>query len=273
MKPNYYLSQINIYPIKSLSGISLESSEVQERGLKFDRRWMLVDKKNSFITQRRYPELALIKLKITKTKLILSHKVKKLGKLQIPLNELPPNKRKVIVWDDNVESLIYDNQVNEWFCQAISKEVKLVYMPDSVERKTSTKYYKESKNVSFADGYPFLVIGEKSLELLNAKLKIPIEMNRFRPNLVFRGGLAHNEDLWNRFSIGNTVFRVVKPCERCVITTVNPSTGTKGKEPLLTLSKYRIDNNKVLFGQNLISEKLGTVRVGDALKILKLKND
>ena len=261
---NYQLTQINIYPVKSLPGISLQHSLVEERGLQYDRRWMLVDENNSFITQRVFPQMLFINQRIENGNLIFSHDNKELSPLIIDLSMIPNQEIEVRIWDDLCIAKMYDQEINEWFGQALNTNCSLVYMPDSTERRTSVKYFPKSKNVSFADGYPFLIIGEESLNLLNSKLDEKISMNNFRPNLVFSGGNPHDEDNWQNIIIGNINFSVVKPCARCVITTIDPK-GKKNKEPLATLNTYRNFNNKIMFGQNALSHNVGKIKIGDPI--------
>lgn len=265
---DYKLTQINIYPVKSLPGISLNESFAEERGFKYDRRWMLVDYENMFITQRLFPQMVFIDVSIKKGHLIFTHRIKNIEPLIISLSEFPKKKVNVEVWDDSCQAIEYPNKVNGWFSEAIGSICKLVYMPNSSERKTSTKYFKESKNFSFADGYPYLMIGEESLNYLNSKIDKPVSMNQFRPNIVFSGGSEHIEDEWKNIKIGDIKFSVIKPCARCVITTIDPNSGNKNKEPLTTLSTYRNFNNKVMFGQNVIGHSEGIIKVGDKIKLM-----
>ncbi len=262
---NFTLSAINIYPVKSLAGIALTKSKVEERGLEFDRRWMIVDSENNFITQRKYPQMVFINLKIKDQKLVLQHRIKKMDQLEIPIFEVPQKLISVKVWDDICEAVEYESKINDWFSEALDINCKLVYMPNSTKRKTSIKYYQQSKNVSFADGYPFLIICEESLNFLNSKLVDPVMMKRFRPNLVFSGGKEHVEDNWKNIKVGNLKFTVVNPCARCVITTIDPVSSKKNKEPLATLSTYRNVNNKILFGQNLLVHQEGFIAIGDKI--------
>ena len=265
---DYKLTQLNVYPIKSLPGISVEKSFVEERGLKYDRRWMLIDNENTFITQRLIPQMVFIDVKIDNDELVFMHKRKSIDPLRFSLTEYPDRRIEVEVWDDICEANQYGKEVNDWFSKAIDFECKLVYMPQTTERKTSTKYFSQSKNVSFADGYPFLIIGEKSLNYLNLKLDRAVSMDQFRPNLVFSGGAEHDEDNWKNIKIGEIEFNVVKPCARCVITTINPNDASKNKEPLATLSTYRNVNNKIMFGQNIIGLNEGTLKIGDKITLL-----
>lgn len=264
---NYIISAINIYPVKSLTGIALTESKVEERGLEFDRRWMIVDSENNFITQRKAPQMVFINLEIVDQIIVFKHRNKKMDQLEISLFQFPQKLISVKVWDDICEAAVYNNEINEWFSKALDINCKLVYMPNSTARKTSINYFQQSKNVSFADGYPFLIIGEESLNFLNSKLVSPVMMKQFRPNIVFSGGKEHDEDNWKNIKIGSLNFSVVKPCARCVITTIDPVNSKKSKEPLATLSKYRNVNNKILFGQNALVHQEGIITIGDKIEI------
>lgn len=143
-------------------------------------------------------------------------------------------------------------------------------MPESTERTVNPAYGRLGDIVSFADGYPFMLLSQASLDDLNARLPVPLPMRRFRPNLMVAGATPFAEDTWKRVRIGNVVFRVAKPCERCIIPTVDPQAGVfAGKEPLRTLATYRKVGSKVLFGQNLIAEGMGVLRVGDSVQRLE----
>ena len=261
------LSEINIYPIKSLAGISLNSAEVEERGLKYDRRWVLVDESNTFFTQRDFPEMALINVSVENTGLQLKHKKKTIEPLVIPFEFEHKEKSDVVIWEDVVIGEFYNHEIDEWFSDILGIKCRLVKMPESTKRIVDKKYAK-NKIVSFADGYPFLIIGQASLDDLNSRLEKPLPMNRFRTNFVFTGGKPFEEDNWKKFKIGNVIFQAVKPCARCVITTTDQETAERAHEPLLTLSKYRKIDNKVNFGMNLICESTGEVMIGDKIEFL-----
>ena len=260
----YFLSEINIYPIKSLGGISLQKAQVEERGVRDDRRWMLVDETNCFITQRSYPQMAVIKVENKNNHLKVTHKQNKLSPLIVQLLPYEEENVDVQIWRDNVVALKYHEDVNEWFTNAIGIKCSLVYMPESTKRKVNP-FFAKDEIVSFADGYPILIIGEESLNDLNSRLQVPLPMNRFRPNLVFRGGSSFDEDKWKKVRIGDSEFRIVKPCARCSVTTVNQDSGERGKEPLKTLAQFRNNNGEILFGQNMICEIEGVLNVGDGL--------
>ena len=268
-----FISEINVFPVKSLSGISVEKASVEERGLQFDRRWLLVNDKNEFLTQREFPQMATIGVKVTDDHLIVSSEN---AQMKIAFKPTDENKTSVKIWQSRVRANIYENEINEWFSEALRTNCRLVLMPEDSKRRVNPLYAvrKFQDIVSFADGYPFLLIGEDSLKDLNEKLANPVQMDRFRPNFVVSASAAFAEDNWKKIKIGETVFHVVKPCGRCVITTIDQENGAiDGKEPLKTLAAYRNKKGKVLFGQYLIAENVGgTVRVGDKVEIIEQKD-
>lgn len=274
---NYTLSQIWIYPVKSLGGIQLTEAFAEEKGLKYDRRWMIVDENNRFLSQRELPEMALIKVDIgfeenQIVNLQFSHKLRENVKYTFN-NACFSNEKnqeiEVEIWDDKVRAFKVNEPVNEWLTQLLGVTCSLVFMPNFSQRLVDPKYAITGHEVtSFSDAYPFLIIGNESLKLLNGMLEKPISINRFRPNFVFEGGVAHDEDLWGEFHIGQVQFFGVKKCARCPIPTIDQDSAQMGKEPLKTLSKYRFQNNKVYFGQNLLVGKTGLVKVGDVINVL-----
>jgi uncharacterized protein YcbX len=272
-----YLSEINIYPIKSLKGISLQKAKIERRGLQFDRRWMLVDENNKFFTQREFPKMATLSTEILENGLQVSDGEN--NKILIPFETASNETARVKVWSSSCHAKVYEDSINEFFKDTLQTNCKLVLMPVETQRKVNYFYaVQKDDHVSFADGYPFLLIGENSLADLNQRLENPVPMNRFRPNLVVSDAESFAEDGWKKIKIGETIFHIVKPCARCVITTIDQSEGVKtGVEPLKTLSSYRIPKRsikqKILFGQNLIAEKEGDIlRVGDKFEILETKN-
>ena len=270
-----YLSEINIYPVKSLAGISLKEAKIDRRGLEFDRRWMLIDENNKFLTQREFPKMATLKTAITPDGLRVSNNE---SSLNIAFETETVETNTVKIWSSRCRAKIYDAAVNEWFSEALQTNCRLAVMPEETQRKVNYFYrVADDDHVSFADGYPFLLIGENSLADLNSRLAEDLPMNRFRPNFVVSDSEAFAEDGWKKIKIGETVFHVVKPCARCVMTTIEQTTGERdGKEPLKTLASFRIPKRslkkKILFGQNLIAEKAGAVlRVGDKVEVLETK--
>lgn len=261
------LSEIYIYPIKSLGGIALKQSFAEDRGLKYDRKMMLVDKNGRFITQRDYPQMALLKTDLSDNKFIVTNK-KNSSSLTILHEQNTGDKLSVIIWEDNCLAEKVSLEADDFFSDALSIKCSLVRMPESEKREVDKKkkHLSESHLVSFADAYPFLIIGQSSLDDLNSRLQEPVSMDRFRTNFVFTGGEPYCEDNLSNFKIGDVKFFAAKPCARCVITTIDQQTAIKNKEPLATLSKYRNFNNKVMFGMNVICKSTGLVSVGDEIQ-------
>ena len=227
----------------------------------------MVDESNTFFTQRDFPEMALIKVSVEQKGLKLQHKTKTVEPLFIPFEFEHCKADKVVIWDDTVAAEFYNEHIDSWFSEIIGIKCHLVKMPETTKRVVDESYAK-NKIVSFADGYPFLIIGQASLDDLNSKLEMPLPMNRFRTNFVFTGGNPFEEDNWKKFKIGNLKFEAVKPCARCVITTTNQETAERLHEPLLTLSKFRKIDNKVMFGMNVVCESTGEIKVGDKIELL-----
>jgi uncharacterized protein len=261
------LSQIWIYPIKSLGGIQLTSSTVMGKGLRYDRRWMLVDPDGRFLTQRVHPSMAQFRLSISSSTLTIQYKEHRtILSLEHPTSSTP---LRVQIWDDVVEAFEVTPEHSKWFTAHLGIECKLVYFPEDNARRVDPDRNVNDEHVSLADAYPFLIIGQRSLDDLNNRLSQPLSMKRFRPNLVFTGGEPYDEDTWRNFTIGSTGFMGVKPCARCVLTTIDPETSERGDEPLRTLSKYRKQGNNIYFGQNVVALDMTEIHVGD---IITLKN-
>ncbi len=258
------LSELWIYPVKSLGGISLSQSEVEERGLQYDRRWMIVDESGVFITQRSVHAMALIDVAFSDGGFLLRHRSYTENSLFLPFEPISKNGINVRVWDDELPALTVSDELDSGLSKWFGRSVRLVLMPESSQRPVDPRFAKQNESVSFADGFPVLLIGQSSLDALNSKLKEPVSMQRFRPNLVVTGAEAFAEDTWTNVRIGTAEFSVVKPCARCVLTTVDPLTGQTGSEPLKTLASFRKQGNKILFGQNLLALS-GTLNVGDTV--------
>jgi uncharacterized protein len=271
---NRILTEIWIYPVKSLPGIRLSKATVMGKGLRYDRRWMLVDENGRFLTQREHPEMALFKISMTPTgfQIESQHNKAKQSAIMLPFeNKTSTKPLQVQIWDDEVLAEEVDPTLSSWFSECLTFTCRLVFFPENNTRPVDTTYAKLNEQVSFADAFPYLIIGESSLSDLNGKLEQPIRMNRFRPNFVFTGETAFEEDHWSIIKIGSILFFVAKPCARCVLITVDPETGIKGAEPLKTLSQYRKANAKVLFGQNVISLSQGEIKEGDMIEIIDFK--
>ena len=264
------VSELFVYPIKSLGGISVSSARVEERGFQFDRRWMLTDDMNQFISQRELPDLALLQVQIMPDGLNVTHKQNH-SSVRIPFWPETDHLINVSIWDDICEAQRVSPLLDQWFSDILSFSCRLVYMPDRTKRKVDPEYAVQDEITGFSDGYPFLMIGKSSLEDLNERLEIPVEINRFRPNIVFTGGQPYAEDNFEEFTINGIVFAGVKLCARCMITTIDQDNAIKAKEPLRTLSTYREKNGNVYFGQNLLHQGSGMIRTGDTIEVKKRK--
>lgn len=263
------VSELYIYPIKSLSGIAVKSAKITDRGFEHDRRWVLVDAENRFLTQREHSQMALLQPGIKNNVLSVTHKLNNQS-FSIAINTPPKGGRAIVtIWDDTCEAEFVSDEADQWFSNMLGLPCRLVYMPDETRRIVDQRYAPENSITSFSDAYPFLLIGQASLDDLNNRLAEPLPMNRFRPNIVFSGGEPYDEDLYGHFTIGDVDFYGVKLCARCVLTTIDQETAKKGKEPLKKLASYRFKNNKILFGQNLIHEGFGEIEVGDELIVLQ----
>ncbi len=264
------LSEINIYPIKSTRGISLKHSEVLPRGLPWDRRWMLIDTQNRFITARNHPKLALIETFVGDNTLRVQGP--NMSELRLPLYPNKLGMTPVEIWRDRCEAVLVGRTGDEWFSEYLSMPLRLVQMTDAQVRPVDPEYGQRGDEVSFADGYPLLLTSQASLDDLNRRLATPVSMRRFRPNIVVTGAEAYAEDRWRRFRVGEVEFEGVKNCSRCIFTTINPNTAEKDlkQEPLRTLGTYRRrPAGGVFFGQNLIPRTQGVIHVGDRVEILE----
>ena len=231
---------------------------------------MLIDENNCFLTQRKFPEMALLRTSIENDRLLIFHKNFTKEKLILPLvPEMDSKTLLVKIWDDFCEAQLISNEADNWFSEQLKFSCRLVYMPELTKRKVDAKYALDNDITSFADGYPVMIIGQESLDNLNRRLTEKIPMNRFRPSIVFTGGKAFEEDTFEHFRIKEIDFYGVKLSARCVITTTNQDTAVTGKEPLKTLSGYRMKNNKIYFGQNLLVKSIGRISIGDQIEIVK----
>lgn len=259
-----YISEIWIYPVKSLGGIRCREALALEKGFEYDRRWMLLDAQHRFITQREHPQMALFSVELSGKVLTIRHR-KTGSAIHFETSLVSTRKLDAQIWEDKVEAYEVDAEISQWFSKQLGVACRLVKFPEEKPRPVDRQFVSGQKHVSLADGFPYLIIGEASLNELNRRLQKPVTMHRFRPNLVFTGGEPFAEDTWKAFKIGSVHFAAVKPCARCVLTTIDPDTGEKGKEPLQTLSQFRKQKNKIRFGMNLIAHTQGVIREGDRI--------
>jgi len=275
------VTDLFIYPIKSCQGIQVEEAEVTPKGFTWDREFMLIDKNGKFLTQRQYPNLATIKVKVSDEMIFLTNKNLENFSFQPTLT----GKEIVVeIWRDNTKAIDQGDEVAEWFQTALElkseQKCRLVRQSSKDVRPIDPQYsLTENQPVSFADGYPFLLTAEASLRELNERIKEnsveeneTIPMNRFRPNIVVSTSEPFMEGKWKLIQIGTVKFALVKPCSRCIVTTTNQITGlrNKGGEPLKTLSTFRqFGKQGIMFGENMISLNAGVVRMGDEIQIIQ----
>jgi uncharacterized protein YcbX len=258
------LAGIFVYPVKACGGVPLTTARVVERGLEHDRRYMLVDRAGVFVSQRERPELSQVSTRLENNRIVLS--APGAGELALPLALSDGERVPYRVWSSDGEALAHADG-GHWFSALLGDEVSLVYMPDDEHRAVNPARARPGDIVSFADGYPMLLISQASLDDLNGRLPEPVEMRRFRPNLVIDGATPYAEDSFTQLYIGELGFRAVKRCDRCSVTTVDPATGQRGKEPLRTLAKYRLEDGKVWFGMNLIHDACGSLDLGHTVRL------
>ncbi len=232
---------------------------------------MLVDNEGRFISQREWPRLCLFRVRTANDGFEIEGRSGEI--VQVPLSLVQGRNVMVSVWSDTVCAIEANPEVNQFFSRELDMPCRLVYMPEQTHRFVDSAYAGDGQLTSFSDAYPLLLIGSGSLRELNRRLreKSECEMSwdRFRPNIVVATDEPHVEDSWSEFTLGNVEAHGVKLCSRCVMTTIDQSTGVAGKEPLRTLAKYRMMKNKIMFGQNVIADQ-GVIRIGDAIRISKI---
>jgi uncharacterized protein YcbX len=266
------VSQLFIYPIKSLGGIALDTAQLTDRGLQHDRRWMLIDENNRFLSQREHAQMALFKIELETDSLKVTYTTDG-SHINIPFTPLKQDLLDVTIWDDTCTGQLVSDVVDAWFTVKLGILARIVYMPDETHRATDPRYTTQGTIASFADAYPALLIGQASLDDLNNRLAEPLPMNRFRPNIVFEGGEPYSEDLMDHIRINGIDMYGVKLCARCIMTTIDQQTAIKYKEPLKTLARYRRKGNKILFGQNLAFNSTAVLNIGDEINVLSLHTE
>jgi uncharacterized protein YcbX len=265
------LSALYRYPLKSGKGETLQQVNLDKLGLDGDRRWMLVDEASGrFLTQRAVGQMSqLSALWNANGGLTLSAPGRSAIDIALPASDA--ELRGVTIFKDSLRVPDAGDEAGAWVSEFIGKPTRLVQIPLDRARTTQAGYGRDDDQVAFADGFPLLLIGQASLEDLSQKVGRPLEMLRFRPNLVIEGSEAYAEDGWKRILIGDVEFRVVKSCARCILTTIDPQSGERSedREPLATLQKYRNEADGAMFGQNLVNDSNGQLELGMPVTILE----
>ena len=244
------------YPVKSLAAQPLGSALVGPRGLEHDRAWMVVDAAGEQLTQRTLPAMVRLVAQPVLGGISLCD-----GLDRITIGHPVDGLRDVTVWEGPVPALDAGDLAASWLSDRLGQPVRLVYQPPHLLRPVDPRYA-NGDQVSFADGFPLLVVNLASVEATATAAGLPAEPLRYRPNLVIAGAEPFAEDHWRRLTIGEVVIDLVKPCARCVMVNNNPATGRSGTEPLATLARTRKFANKVIFGQNALVRGGGTLLVG-----------
>ncbi|MDH6622758.1 uncharacterized protein YcbX [Streptomyces sp. LBL] len=272
---NAQLQSIHVHPVKAFRGLAPREAVVEPWGLAGDRRWALIDDRGKVVTQREHARLALAAAELLPGGGV---RLSAPGRdpLAVPVPQ-PSGTVPVIIFGDKAEGVPAEGDAAHAWCGAyLGADVRLVHMDDPATRRpVEPQYALPGETVSFADGYPLLLASAASLDALNSLIaqgdhahEGPLPMNRFRPNVVVAGTVAWAEDDWSRVAIGEVTFRVAKICGRCVVTTTDQATADRGREPLSTLGRHRRLDGKLAFGQNLVPESRGTIRVGDPVTVL-----
>lgn len=261
------IASIHVHPIKSCRGVDVTDSRLDARGLVHDRRYMVVDANDRFVTLRTDPTLTLVTLAIDGSDYVLNAPGER--ELRVPHDLVDGPRLPVTVWSDTVDAIEHPAG-SALFTRVLGRAVKLVHMPETSERPVNPARARPSDRVGFADAYPVLLLGRASVDDVSVHVGRTMAVARFRPNLVLEGAEAYAEDRFAEIRIGEVTFRGPKACDRCVATTVDPSTAQSDVEPLRTLARIRRVNGKVWLGMNLLHDGPGTVRVGDAVSIIRM---
>lgn len=261
------VSALYRYPIKSSAALACTSLRIEARGPVEDRRWMLVDEEGRFLTGRQLPMLVRLRAEPTSIGLDLQYGS---NSLSVPMPPASAPRLRVRVWKDEVDAALADAGAHVWLSAQLGRPVRLVRMDAASRRPVHPDYGTAEDEVSFADGFPLLLLSESAVDALSSRVGRPMDVRRFRPNLVISGCIAHAEDGWRRIAIGGIAFDLVKPCSRCAFTTVDPDRGERDAdgEPLRTLTRYRRSGDGVTFGMNLIPRGAGVLRLGDTAEVL-----
>jgi len=268
MSSELSVTSIHVYPIKSCRAIDLKTARLDELGLLYDRRLMVIDAQTSrFLTQREEPRMALISPRLAPTALQVT--APNMPALKVDMNRDISERREVTVWRFTGPAEDLGENAASWVSSVLERACRLVRFPEGVRREVNPAYAGPGVLTAFTDGYPILITNEGSLEHLNGRASERVPMNRFRPNIVIKGAAPFAEDTWKRIRVGEVEIDVVKPCSRCAITTVDAISGKRGKEPLATLATFRLHEKETWFGQNSIHRSLGSIRVGDVVEVLE----
>lgn len=258
------------YPVKSLRGHRLDRATIDRIGIAGDRRWAVVNPSGRFQTQRELPAMATIDVLPRDGGITLAHADH--GPVDVAVPDPQAETCDITVWRDRVRVRMASVQADAFLSAVLGKPLRLAFLNDPDARPIDPAFGRAGEHVSLSDGFPLLVTTRASLDDLNARLTHPLQMRRFRPNIVIDGAQPWAEDGWRRLRIGSLELRIVKPCARCTIPSLDPFTGQRlfGDEPLPTLRAFhRAANGGIMFGQNAIPDAAGEIAVGDTVELLE----
>jgi uncharacterized protein len=262
------ITDLWVYPLKGAAGIHVAEWRLDSFGPEHDRRWMVIDGDGVFVSQRGDPALGQVGTSLSADSLVLRSNAA--GELRLPFGA-DGDRLRVRVWGDEMDAVDCGGEAAAFMSKHLGRETRVVLMPDDALRPVPASSTAGGR-VSFADAFPLLIIGSGSLDELNRRLAEPVEMLRFRPNIVIGDAAPHEEDSWSLIRMGDVECDVVRPCARCVVPTIDPATGVGGVEPTRTLARYRKWDRKVWFGQNAVHRSPGMLAIGAAVEILETRD-
>ena len=266
------ISQLIIFPIKSLGPVELQHVEVDSLGLVGDRRFMLVSETGQFITQRTRPDLTRFALKLYGSDYLIMDQLTQNHRV-LSVNPALGDWVDVTLWDDEIHVREVADGISAWFSKLLNETVRLVQIQSSAPRSIESKYQTTgSQQSSFADSLPILLASEASYQAVEHHFGASFDWMRFRANVIISGAKAFEEDSWLEFSLGTVRLFGAKPCARCQLVNVNPATGEVDKSMLEVLSRFRKVGNKVYFGQQAVPVVSGRIAVGDEIHVEKSKD-
>ena len=268
------VSALSLHPVKSCAGVRVDELKLDALGAVDDRRFLLVDAAGIFVSQRRHPRLAQVSISRSALGGVVLRAAGS-ASLEVPAPSSSLAPRAVTIWDDTVDVRDCGDAAAAWLSAVLGIGVRLVHMASDSVRPVDPRFAPEYARTALSDGFPLLVATDASLADLAERAGAPIEMERFRPNVVISGSAPWEEDAWDALHIGEVTLRLVKPCARCAITLVEPCTGRVGLEPLRTLARFRrgsdlgyggADAAKTYFAWNVLHDSPGRIRVGDDVR-------
>ncbi|WP_174298625.1 MOSC domain-containing protein [Sphingomonas bacterium] len=263
------LSSIHCFPVKGLGGCAMTETPIEARGIAGDRRWMIIDQRNRFVTRREVPAMASLNVTPSRTGLTIRSATESSHAI-MPGDEAPLVDARV--WRDTVSVRVGNDAADAFLSEALGRPVRLAHQHDSSRRAIDPRYSRPDDHVSLADGFPLLITTMASLDALNDRLAVPVTMARFRSNLVIADAAPWQEDRWRRIRIGAVEMEIARPCSRCIVVTQQPDTGERleGNEPLATLRAMgRLAADGIMFGQNAIIRRPGTLSIGDRVEVIE----